>query len=285
MAVAEPPTKVQAAHVNMMTDTIVANLPAAALRSIVRAMLASYPGFTAAFEEETRNHLNITTHAAESSIIKKGRLFRDEFSLLQSRIRCMLGCGLCYQSLPLLAKLVDESRNIDVKVHYDDMSLIASTDGDIVQAVTAVQKTLAVSTGARKLSDDEMALLDTLYESLGKSRVYFDSFQYDFPFQRGLVAISSLLGRTLHLDTMTTNSTETVSDTLLQVPLEVQDTFQLGQTRLPRIFCGLWQLSSPAWGSAPATKIMTGFARYVERGLTAFDMADHYGDAEIMFVC
>ncbi|QGA16130.1 hypothetical protein EYB26_003797 [Talaromyces marneffei] len=28
---------------------------------------------------------------------------------------------------------------------------------------------------------------------------------------------------------------------------------------------------------------MTGFARYVQRGLTAFDMADHYGDAEIIF--
>jgi hypothetical protein len=288
MAIAEPPTKAQAAHVNVMTDTIIANLPPAALRSIVRAVLASYPNLTAAFEEETRNHLNLIIPTIESSIITKGKLVRDDFNLLQSRIRCMLGCGLCYQSLLLLGKIVDESKNIDVYSDgvYDDMNLIASIDGDIVQAVTAVQKTLAVSTGARDLSDDEMASLDTLYGSLTASRTYFDSSEYDFPFQRGLVAISSLLGRAVPLSpAKSTNGKKTVDDALLLAPLEVKDTFQLGETKLPRIFCGLWQLSSPAWGSAPATKIMNGFARYVQRGLTAFDMADHYGDAEIMFVC
>lgn len=288
MAVAEPLSKAQAAHVNMMTDTIIANLPPAALRSIVRAVLASYPKFTAAFEEETRNHLSLTTPTTEISVVTKGKLVRDEFSLLQSRIRCMLGCGLCYYSLPLLGRIVDESKNINGNTDgiYDDMNLIASIDGDIVQAVTAVQKTLAVSTGARELSDDEMALLDTLYESLTASRTYFDSSEYDFPFQRGLVAISSLLGRTLPLSAAkSTNGTKTVNDTFLLAPREVKETFILGEIKLPRIFCGLWQLSSPAWGSAPATKIMTGFARYVQRGLGAFDMADHYGDAEIMFVC
>ncbi|GAM36795.1 hypothetical protein TCE0_018f06170 [Talaromyces pinophilus] len=286
MAVAEPPTRTQAAHVNMMTDTIIANLPPAALRSIVRAVLVSYPNSTAAFEEETRNYLKFTTPTAESSIITKGNLVRDDFNLLQSRIRCMLGCGLCFQSLPLLAKIVDESQNIDVNSDgiYDAMNLIASTDGDIVQAVTAIQKALAVSTGTRELSDDEMALLGTLYESLTTSRTCFDSSECDFPFQRGLVAVSSLLGRTVPTSAAkSTKGTKTVNDALLLAPLETKDTFQLGETKLPRIFCGLWQLSSPAWGSAPATKIMTGFARYVQRGLRAFDMADHYGDAEIMF--
>lgn len=288
MAVAEPSTKAQAAHVNMMTDTIIANLPPAALRSIVRAVLASYPNFTAPFEEETRNHLTFSTPTAESSVITKGKVVRDDFSLLQSRIRCMLGCGLCFQSLPLLGRIVDESKNIDVNSEriYDDMNLIASIDGDIVQAVTAVQKTLAISTGTRELSDDEMALLDTLYDALATSRTYFVSSECEFPFQRGLVAISSLLGRTVSVSTAkATNGTKLDNDALLLAPLEVKDTFKLGETMLPRIFCGLWQLSSPAWGSAPATKIMTGFARYVHRGLRAFDMADHYGDAEIMFVC
>jgi hypothetical protein len=27
------------------------------------------------------------------------------------------------------------------------------------------------------------------------------------------------------------------------------------------------------------------FSNHVQRGFTAFDMADHYGDAEIIFVC
>jgi aryl-alcohol dehydrogenase-like predicted oxidoreductase len=54
--------------------------------------------------------------------------------------------------------------------------------------------------------------------------------------------------------------------------------------QLPRLFSGLWQLSSPAWGIAPRSKIMQQFSKHVESGLTAFDMADHYGDAEILFV-
>jgi predicted oxidoreductase len=29
---------------------------------------------------------------------------------------------------------------------------------------------------------------------------------------------------------------------------------------------------------------MQQFSKHVESGLTAFDMADHYGDAEILFV-
>ncbi|KII83693.1 hypothetical protein PLICRDRAFT_46832 [Plicaturopsis crispa FD-325 SS-3] len=59
--------------------------------------------------------------------------------------------------------------------------------------------------------------------------------------------------------------------------------FQLGPFTAPRIWTGLWQLSSNAWGSAPVSKIRQGMARYVEQGYTAFDMADHYGSAEIIY--
>lgn len=30
---------------------------------------------------------------------------------------------------------------------------------------------------------------------------------------------------------------------------------------------------------------MEQFSSYVRQGFTAFDMADHYGDAEIIFIC
>lgn len=52
---------------------------------------------------------------------------------------------------------------------------------------------------------------------------------------------------------------------------------------LPRLFSGLWQLSSPSWGSAPASKIREHFISHVSQGFTSNDMADHYGDAEIIF--
>ncbi|KZT00477.1 Aldo/keto reductase [Laetiporus sulphureus 93-53] len=63
-------------------------------------------------------------------------------------------------------------------------------------------------------------------------------------------------------------------------PLE---TFCLGPFQVPRLFTGLWQLSSNAWGSASAPKVRRQMAHFAELGYTAFDMADHYGSSEIIF--
>ncbi|PGH14761.1 hypothetical protein AJ80_05805 [Polytolypa hystricis UAMH7299] len=61
------------------------------------------------------------------------------------------------------------------------------------------------------------------------------------------------------------------------------ETFQLGPFTVPRLFMGLWQLSSPAWGAASRSKMLREFQKHVDAGFTAFDMADHYGDAELVF--
>ncbi|KAH8108391.1 Aldo/keto reductase [Phellopilus nigrolimitatus] len=57
--------------------------------------------------------------------------------------------------------------------------------------------------------------------------------------------------------------------------------FQLGPFTVPRLFVGLWQLSSNAWGTAPVSRIRTEMKRHVDEGYIAF--ADHYGSAEILF--
>ena len=49
-----------------------------------------------------------------------------------------------------------------------------------------------------------------------------------------------------------------------------RETFRLGDRQLPRLFNGLWQLSSNSWGSAPAAKIRRQMATYAENGYTAF---------------
>ncbi|OTA88259.1 hypothetical protein M434DRAFT_23710 [Hypoxylon sp. CO27-5] len=61
------------------------------------------------------------------------------------------------------------------------------------------------------------------------------------------------------------------------------ETFRLGLFDVPRLFNGLWQLSSPSWGSGTAEAQERALAHMVECGLTAADMADHYGDAELIF--
>ncbi|PCH43905.1 Aldo/keto reductase [Wolfiporia cocos MD-104 SS10] len=57
--------------------------------------------------------------------------------------------------------------------------------------------------------------------------------------------------------------------------------FRLGNRVVPRLFNGLWQLSSNAWGSAPTPKVRRQMVQYAEMGYTAF--ADHYGSSEIIF--
>ena len=51
--------------------------------------------------------------------------------------------------------------------------------------------------------------------------------------------------------------------------------FWLGGSELPRIWTGLWQLSSNAWGSAPAMTVRSEMARYAELGYTAFGEASN----------
>ncbi|TFK24143.1 aldo/keto reductase [Coprinopsis marcescibilis] len=61
------------------------------------------------------------------------------------------------------------------------------------------------------------------------------------------------------------------------------ETFRLGPFVTPRLWVGLWQLSGPGWGTAAAPKIRQAMARHVQKGYTAFGMADHYGSAEGLF--
>ena len=279
-------TMFKLAHVNMMTDTIIANLSPNTLRSIMRSLLALDPSLTAEFEKVTKAYLLSTT-------LPSGELFDDRgiangnFFSLQAHIRCMLGCNLCYQSLTGLGSIVEQAKDKDVIEHEFAWQWLAPVDADIVQAATAVQKSLAVSTGFRDLSTDEHKLVDELHRALLICQDRCDSMGCPFPFERGFTAIASLLGRPIPVSAgLTTGaSSKTASGrAYMPPPTAASETFQLGDRELPRIFSGLWQLSSPAWGSAPTSKIVEQFTKHVRMGFTAFDMADHYGDAEIILV-
>jgi hypothetical protein len=51
---------------------------------------------------------------------------------------------------------------------------------------------------------------------------------------------------------------------------DAHETFKLGDFTVPRLWTGLWQLSSNAWGTAPVSKIRQAMGRHVEQGYTAF---------------
>ena len=274
------------AHVNLMTDTIIANLPEEGLRSVLRSMLATDPSITKTLEERTKVYLSkqsatpsgdiITQDGSQSSITS---IFRAQ----QGRIRAMLGCGMCYESVPLLTAIVKQTQDLAASAisSLDVQQALTTVDGDIIQALTAIQKTLFTSSGSRSLEDSESLVVSDLYQALldgQQSSPHEDTYI----FERSLAALrASGLLEEAQIGQRNGSHTE---DLITIPPLsESIETFQLNDKTLPRLFSGLWQLSSPSWGTASISSIRSQFAHYASQGFTAYDMADHYGDAEIIF--
>ncbi|KAL5338024.1 NADP-dependent oxidoreductase domain-containing protein [Aspergillus crustosus] len=286
--------KPKTAHVNMMTDTIIGNLPLEGLRAVMRGVLASQPSCTPIFEEQTRNYIS-----ESASRYTDGQLIARQpdgsfiatplFDDFRKRICCMVGCGLCYQAIPLLCRILGQAESIarDQDGRACDvgdalLGQLAAVDGDIVQALTAVQKTLVTPTGSRELSDEERLALKELQKSLDYCHFYGKSRRNIIVFERGLETIYELLEPSSSLRPSNKQAQVTAPESAAPIS-PITETFTIDGIVLPRVFTGLWQLSSPAWGSASAPKIMEQFSSYVRSGFTAFDMADHYGDAELIF--
>jgi hypothetical protein len=272
--------KAKTAHVNMMTDTIIANLSLEGLRAVMRGVLSSQPAATPAFEEQTRNYLNET--ASQFQTVSVTAKQEDGVSYttpslkdLRRRICCMVGCGMCYEALPLLRQIVQQLSGIA----SEDDSLqndTAAVDSDIVQALTAIQKTLLSPMGSRELSAEEAEPVIQLHQAVLAYQEDCVARKQPFVLERASDALALLLNPGLSESVMVPRAE--------LAPEVIPETFTLDGQTLPRIFNGLWQLSSPAWGSASRSKMMDQFSSSVQRGFTAFDMADHYGDAEIIFV-
>ncbi|CAN9200311.1 unnamed protein product [Alternaria alternata] len=60
------------------------------------------------------------------------------------------------------------------------------------------------------------------------------------------------------------------------------ETFKVKGIELPKLFAGLAVVES-IMGYCISTEMFKQFVEYIEGGFTAFDMADHYGDAEVIF--
>lgn len=147
--------------------------------------------------------------------------------------------------------------------------------GDIVQAIQALKESKPKTTAA--LEEQIFAL----WTSLKECHDYCQNAQPEpltYPFLRPYRQVKDVLGYLYPESTRISSVTE-ISKTQISVGLPKQDIvekFALGPHQVPRLFNGLWQLSSPAWGSGTAEKQEVALTHLIECGLTATDMADHY---------
>jgi hypothetical protein len=276
MAAGNNNPRAKTAHVNMMTDTIINNLSVEGLRAIVRSLLAAHAEITPTFEDETRRYIqDVTLPKLQTN---DSTIEVETLKTTQRTIRCMQGCGLSTQSIKLTGDLAVQALKLPKGASNDD--LLASIDGDCVQLVTAIEKGL-LAAGFTRLPSRETKLVESLRQSLIECQNHTETAKLTYPYGRALTATSILLGAPIpQFDDVSTS----IERDLRVDPREMKETFQLNGRILPRLFSGLWQMSSPSWGSAPTSKIIAQFSKYVSAGMVAFDMADHYGDAEILFV-
>ena len=88
-----------------MTDTIIANLPPEALRSIVRGLLGVDPKVTPAFHDLVSGYLLKTKPALTTKLFaeKHGSpSILPAFLEFRSRYRCLMGCGQGFETVRLL---------------------------------------------------------------------------------------------------------------------------------------------------------------------------------------
>ena len=278
------------AHVNLMTDTIIANLPLDGLRSVMRSVLTTDPLFTSAFEAHTRKYLQKATIPTPEEFFacneELGWHTTPSFDQAQQLVRAGLGCGLVFESLQQIRLIVDQAADVSIDPASTGgqklASRLISVDGDIVQAITAVQKALNEPTGQRGLTSAEQADIDSLYQSLLRCSDAWTRNNQEFFLDRSLSLVAEVSGQYHPPDSSVEDAPTSVTNGYDGSLIE---TFELSGVTLPRLFSGLWQLSSPSWGVASRAKIFQQFSTFVHKGYTAFDMADHYGDAEILFVC
>ncbi|CAN9278722.1 unnamed protein product [Alternaria sp. RS040] len=285
-----PRSKAKTAHVNMMTDTIIANLPADALRSVIRVILTTEPSVTSILEEQTRIYLRNTASQPVGQLFQstaEGVVSTSNFTCAQQRLRSAIGCGLVLDSFPILENIVEESSSLndghDVHRSTELDRCLASVDGDIVQALTAIQKRLLSDSGSRDLSDDEKHVMNSLFDSLLRCRQRWLASAQDFPFDRSTAVLATMLGRESGIPTLAYQNGSHQDRIHPRKTSKSLETFKVKGIELPKLFAGLWQLSSPSWGTASQTQMFKQFVEYIEGGFTAFDMADHYGDAEVIF--
>ena len=227
-----------------MFDSLIMNLDVLDLRAILRGMLSAGSVENARiFKRITQNRLNFL---ADKDLEQLG------VSAALRHARCLLAVGDAPRAMDVLASAVVPN------LHELGELERTRLDHDIVQAVQSAKETGPMDSAGRAASTLRSALIATL-----------DNHSDNQHFTRGLAALSSIADApNAHPDVPWKGIYTDVSTTSLP-------TVALGPLKVPRILLGLWQLSSPNWGSASPDSIYRDLANAAGIGFTAFDMADH----------
>ena len=266
----------KAAHVNMMTDTIIANMPLEGLRTVLRGLLGVDPKVTLKLNALATEYLAATHPATTPQFFTSGDLPTACPALFdwQQRYRCLMGCGMGFESMKLLTEVIHQFLALvwpeKTTTQESLMDLFTILDADVVQSVTAVQKELLTVAGTREMTGEEVTTVHSLLDGLVASKKQAEQVGQQFLFERGLLRMQKMEGMP------TVTSSQQVLQSII-TPGYIQEArpniiehVKLGRSLVPRMFMGLWQFSSPAWGTATVSQINNHFRKHIDAGFTAY---------------
>ncbi|KAI0108979.1 putative aryl-alcohol dehydrogenase [Nemania sp. FL0031] len=277
-------------HVNMMDDVLITNLPPEHLRSALRILISQGATTQQPFVQHIRQRLldsppGLATPRILFPIPNK---LTPEFTEYLAYTRCLFSSKLAQESLHYIDFLVKCLREAETNwsVGSELYQSLTRFDGDIVQAVQALKES-----NPPKNNELESKLVQ-LHSSLQEFRQYCHQFRetvdspLDYPFERSERQVADVLHMFYpsRLAPSESDKTDNASTPLLDASIgQAAETFTLGPFKVPRLFNGFWQLSSPSWGAGSADSQEAALVQLLKAGFTAADMADHYGDAELVY--
>ncbi|KAI1174450.1 putative aryl-alcohol dehydrogenase [Nemania sp. FL0916] len=280
-------------HVNMMDDVLISNLPPEYLRSALRILVAEGAATQQPFVRHVRQRLRDPDpeFVAPNLLFPRADDLTPEAARYLALTRCLFSSKMAQLSLSYLDHFVASLRAAQATwtVGSELHNALEGFAGDIVQAIQALKE-------SNPPRDDELeSQLGRLRSSLLDCRAYCEAHTpgaLEYPFQRSERQVTDVLhiffpSHSSSAQSPLPSSEEIGHATTLPL-LEISagkpaETFALGPFRIPRLFNGFWQLSSPAWGAGSADAQDAALAQLVRAGFTAADMADHYGDAELVY--
>ncbi|KAJ7583562.1 aldo/keto reductase [Mycena floridula] len=263
-------------HVNTMDDVLISQLPPNLLRSALRVLVGQGSFAQQAFVQHVQRRLQ----EGSSPFPPEAKLFSEAAAFL-AHTRCLFASKLVQESISQLNYFVKSIPQAELNWQNDVTldNLLTMCDGDIVQAIQAVKESQPTPSTALK------SLIMDLQTSLTECSSYCCSKSLTFPFTRAQLQVDDVLvllsPNVHHYQVAIAPDIEAaVIDPEISAKIEH---VQLGPLSVPRLFNGLWQMSSPAWGSSSSIKQHESLLSLVRVGLVATDMADHYGDAELVY--
>ncbi|KAF9267833.1 aldo-keto reductase [Marasmius fiardii PR-910] len=276
----------------MMDDVLISQLPVPLLRSSLRGLLSQWPGARQIFVDHVRGRLK----EAPPPFTLPQDLFAGTNALIlceqfMASTRCLFSSKLATDSLPYLTHLI--TGIVEAKARWEPdgelEGLLEKACGDIVQAVQALKESSLANSDSLARNQELHAKLINLSGALWECERYCADEYLPYPFTRARLQVDDFL--ILAFPDVQANSTSgptIVATDLLEIAVDPAtagslEYIQLGSLVLPRLLNGLWQLSSPAWGSASSVKQTAALCELMQAGLVATDMADHYGDSELIY--